>query len=46
VFARAIWVVVDGLSLTGGLRYSEEQKEAFLVNGSSLFTAYVSNVPY
>ena len=45
-FAQATWEIVDGLSLTGGARYSDERKEAFLANGFSLTQPYISNSPY
>ncbi|WP_082594604.1 TonB-dependent receptor [Sphingomonas sp. Root710] len=45
-FAQATYEVVDNLSITAGVRASKESKEAFLINGFSLTTPYVSNSPY
>jgi iron complex outermembrane receptor protein len=45
-FTQATYEIIDRLSLTAGIRYSEETKEADLVNGFSLFQPYISTTPY
>ncbi|ABQ70614.1 TonB-dependent receptor [Rhizorhabdus wittichii RW1] len=44
-FAQATYEVVDNLSLTAGIRVSNERKQAFLVNGFSLTQPYIANSP-
>ncbi|WP_197277192.1 TonB-dependent receptor [Sphingomonas profundi] len=40
-FAQATYEIFDGFSVTGGIRFSNETKEAALINGFSLFQPYI-----
>jgi iron complex outermembrane recepter protein len=47
IFGQASYQLIDGLTITGGVRYSEESKRGLLLyRGFDLFAPFISNTPY